>query len=419
MKNLLILLLLTELALLPKQATAANYYFSSTDGDDSRTSAQAQSSSTPWKTIDKLNSFFSSLQPGDVVLFKRGDVFYGSISIKKSGGSGSPISFDAYGSGAKPIITGFTDVTSWSNIGSNLWMSSNSVSSLATLNIVAIRGSFAPIGKWPTNGYNSLTQSGVGTSITHTSLTSSWSGGTVVIRKNHWIIDKSTITSQSGTTINFSNPTPYTASSGWGWFIQNHQSACDVQNEWWYDASSKKIGIYSTATPSRVQVSTIENLLSIDGNSFLSFNDLIFQGSNSTAACPPATQSHVRPETATHTLISKIGATVVVTVHPWPKCGTYREGDERGQHESGGDIGGYVDVTGPPFTDRVGDTIQRLHDRPQSGDSGATTAANSQPMTRRRGNEQSQMLNWLASRRNPPAAPSRSALHTTSGTRPC
>src|SRR6476661_1643759 len=283
MKNLLILLLLTELALLPKQATATNYYFSSTDGDDSRTSAQAQNSATPWRTIDKLNSFFSGLQPGDKILFKRGDVFYGSISIKKSGSSGSPISFDAYGSGAKPIITGFTDVTSWSNIGSNLWMSSNPVSSLATLNIVAIRGSFAPIGRWPANGYNSLTQSGVGTSITHTSLTSNWNGGTVVIRKNHWIIDKSTITSQSGTTINFSNPTSYTASSGWGWFIQNHQSACDAQNEWWYDASTKKIGIYSSGTPSGVQVTTIDNLVSIGGNSFLSFNNISFQGSNSAA----------------------------------------------------------------------------------------------------------------------------------------
>jgi len=283
MKNLLILLLLTELALLPKQATATNYYFSSTDGDDSRTSAQAQSPSTPWKTIDKLNSFFSSLQPGDVVLFKRGDVFYGSISVKKSGSSGSPISFDAYGSGAKPIITGFTDVTSWSNIGSNLWMSSNSVSSLATLNIVAIRGSFAPIGRWPANGYNSLTQSGVGTSITHTSLTSNWNGGTVVIRKNHWIIDKSTITSQSGTTINFSNPTSYTASSGWGFFIQNHQSACDVQNEWWYDVSSKKIGIYSSGTPTGVQVSSVDNLVNISSYSFINFNNITFQGSNSTA----------------------------------------------------------------------------------------------------------------------------------------
>ena len=263
--------------------TGKRYYFSSTDGDDSRTSAQAQSSSTPWRTLSKLNSFFSSLQPGDNVYFKRGDTFYGSITASSSGISGSSIYFDAYGTGNKPIITGFTDVTSWSNIGSNLWMSSNSVSSLATLNMVAIGGSFASIGKWPTNGYNSLTQSGVGTSITHTSLTSNWNSGTVVIRKNHWIIDKSTITSQSGTTINFSNPTSYTASSGWGFFIQNHQSACDVQNEWWYDASSKKIGIYSSGTPSGIQVSTIDNLVSIGGNSFLNFNNISFQGSNSAA----------------------------------------------------------------------------------------------------------------------------------------
>src|SRR3954464_8832936 len=101
MKKLAGILILIS-ALFSIQAAATNYYFSSTDGDDSRTSAQAQNSSTPWRTIDKLNSFFSSLQPGDVVLFKRGDVFYGSLSIKKSGSSGSPIMFDAYGSGAKP-----------------------------------------------------------------------------------------------------------------------------------------------------------------------------------------------------------------------------------------------------------------------------------------------------------------------------
>jgi len=150
MKKLTGILILIA-TLLSIQTKATNYYFSSTDGDDSRTNVQAQSSSTPWRTIEKLNSFFSSLQPGDKILFKRGDVFYGSISVNRSGGSGSPITFDAYGSGAKPIITGFTDVTSWSNIGNNLWMSSNSISSLSTLNIVAVRGSFARIGKWPTN----------------------------------------------------------------------------------------------------------------------------------------------------------------------------------------------------------------------------------------------------------------------------
>src|SRR5215475_10608106 len=100
MKNLLLSLLVAKLALLSGIAGATTYYFSTSDGDDSRTSAQAQNSSTPWKSIDKLNSFFSSLQAGDQVLFKRGDVFYGSINISKSGSSGSPIVFGAYGSGS-------------------------------------------------------------------------------------------------------------------------------------------------------------------------------------------------------------------------------------------------------------------------------------------------------------------------------
>jgi hypothetical protein len=118
--------------LLNIKAIANNYYFSSTDGDDSRTSSTGPDSSTPWRSIDKLNSIFSSLQAGDVILFKRGDVFYGGIIIKKSGSSRAQIKFDAYGSGAKPIITGFTDVTSWTSIGDNLWVSSNPVSNLFT-----------------------------------------------------------------------------------------------------------------------------------------------------------------------------------------------------------------------------------------------------------------------------------------------
>jgi len=45
------------------------YYFSTLDGDDSRTSTEAQNPASPWKTINKLNSFFASLLPGDQVLF--------------------------------------------------------------------------------------------------------------------------------------------------------------------------------------------------------------------------------------------------------------------------------------------------------------------------------------------------------------
>src|SRR5438309_9195838 len=107
MKSIFTLLLLTGLLY---TANAKTYYFSAS-GSDSYSATQAQSQSTPWKTITKLNAIFSILQPGDKVLFKRGDSFYGSIVIKKSGTSSAPITFGAYGSGAKPIITGFITVS--------------------------------------------------------------------------------------------------------------------------------------------------------------------------------------------------------------------------------------------------------------------------------------------------------------------
>jgi len=278
----MIVLLIVGIMLVSSKGSANNYYFSSTDGDDSRTTSQAQDSSTPWRTIDKLNAIFSILQPGDVILFKRGDVFYGSISVKKSGSSKSPIKFDAYASGAKPVVTGFTDVESWTSIGDNLWVSSDAVSPLFTLSMVTVNGLFAPLGKWPNSGYNTINSSTNGTSLMSNSLTNNWVGGTVVIRKNHWILDKSTIIHQSGNSIDFTNPTHYNCQNGWGFFIQNTKEACDIQNEWWYSAS-KKIGIYSSSTPTGVKVASVDNLVDISNYSFINFNNIAFQGSNSAA----------------------------------------------------------------------------------------------------------------------------------------
>src|SRR5438477_4428199 len=171
MKNLLTLLLLIKLVFFSEKINATNYYFSSTDGDDSRSSAQAQNSLTPWKTIDKLNSIFSSIQPGDHIFFKRGDVFYGSINITKSGSSGLPITFDAYGIGVNPVISGLGSVTSWTSIGTNLWESTSSVSTLSTLNMVVINGNFQPIGRYPklnnaNSGYLTINSHSGSTSIT-------------------------------------------------------------------------------------------------------------------------------------------------------------------------------------------------------------------------------------------------------------
>lgn len=67
----------------------AAYYFSAAAGDDARTVAQAANPSTPWKTTAKANTL--TLHAGDSLLFKRGEVFRGYLTIRQSGSAGAPI----------------------------------------------------------------------------------------------------------------------------------------------------------------------------------------------------------------------------------------------------------------------------------------------------------------------------------------
>ena len=127
-------------------ASATDYYVSSTGND----SANGLSSSTPWKSISKVNSEFSNLNPGDRILFKRGDVFYGTIKVEKSGTASSPITLSSYGTGALPRISGFTTVTGWTNAGGGIY--SKSISCESSPNILVLDGTNKAKGRWPNTG---------------------------------------------------------------------------------------------------------------------------------------------------------------------------------------------------------------------------------------------------------------------------
>src|SRR5665213_135214 len=143
------LLFLAPFILFGTTANATNYYISASGNDANN----GTSTSASWQTLNKLNSFSGSLKPGDNILFNRGDVFYGSITIKSSGSSAAPITFGAYGSGANPVITGFTNVTTWTNLGGNIWESASAVSSSASCNMVLINGINTAMGRYPNSGY--------------------------------------------------------------------------------------------------------------------------------------------------------------------------------------------------------------------------------------------------------------------------
>lgn len=82
--------------------TVVTYYVDATAGDDLN---DGKSAETALKTIYRVNQL--KLEPGDMLFFKRGEVFEGELEIQAEGTKKQPIVIDAYGEAeAKPVIKG-------------------------------------------------------------------------------------------------------------------------------------------------------------------------------------------------------------------------------------------------------------------------------------------------------------------------
>jgi hypothetical protein len=279
-------LLTIFIALLPFFVEAQTTYHVASDGSGNFT------------TIAQVNA--ATFSAGDNILFKRGDTFYGEIVVSQSGISGNPITYGAYGTGAKPVITGMQAVISWTNKGGNIWESTNTVSNLNNVKQVIINGVTIPMGATPNRDatypflpnyytYQSHTGTGLGTTtLTSSSLDgTNWTGADVVVRANHWTMDKESITASNSDTITYTGGTAGTDGNGlvdgWGFFIQNDLRTLDRQGEWYYDPSTKKLSIYSTSTPSGVSVTNIDTVFYARTKSYINIDNLDFEGANTSA----------------------------------------------------------------------------------------------------------------------------------------
>ncbi|MCH7411688.1 Ig-like domain-containing protein, partial [Belliella sp. DSM 111904] len=273
---------------------AATFYISSSSGNDNETAARAQNENSPWKSIDKLNSIMNSLSPGDKVLFKRGDVFYGTIKINRHNNSNNAIEFGAYGTGDKPIITSFVEVNGWSSVGNGVYEAELRITEIEKINVFTIDETPYELGRFPNfdgpnKGYLNIESTPNNNSIISSNLSgsSNWSGGEIVIRKNPWIIDRHNISSHSSTRINYStNSSHYNANKGYGFFIQNHLNTLDQFGEWYYDKNNQKLYVYfGDRSPANhtVKISNLPYLISFGwdiGN--ITINDLDLRGANTT-----------------------------------------------------------------------------------------------------------------------------------------
>jgi hypothetical protein len=198
-------LLAIFLVLFSFKSYAIDYYISNSGSDANN----GQSTSAPWATIAKLNSSWGSINSGDRIYFQRGGTFFGTIAVGKSG-----ITLGAYGSGDRPVITGFVTPSSWSNTGTNRWATTISTT-LNNIRLLTLNGQIVRNGRFPNyvDGFAAwiryTNQLGAVTPVNVTSATAispSYVGGEIVLFKNNWNLDVMPINSISGTTINCTNP---------------------------------------------------------------------------------------------------------------------------------------------------------------------------------------------------------------------
>jgi uncharacterized repeat protein (TIGR02059 family) len=273
-------------------ASATDYYVSSA-GNDNNTGL---SSSMPWKTITKVNSAFSIIKPNDRILFNRGDTFYGTMTVTKSGNAGNPITIGAYGNGDNPIITGFTTITGWTNEGSGIYSTSIipvGYDSYPMVNMVTLNDTVKAMGRWPDKGYlnyeshtNSPAQS-----ITDNQLTDlfNWTGGEIVLRKYRWVLDRQDITNHSNTVIafnalkNYGDNSVYNPVDKNGYFIQGHLNTLDKLGEWYWEKSKNKLYMYfGVANPTSyvVKASIYDKNIHLQDRAYINFENIDCEGGN-------------------------------------------------------------------------------------------------------------------------------------------
>ena len=281
-------LLLFLLICFCKQTKADTYYFSDILGDDSRTATVAQSQATPWKTLAKLNAIFKTLNPGDSILFEKGNVFYGSINIGISGTLSAPIVLSAYGTGNKPIITGFTTLTNWIADGNGIYESYNPALG-ASVNMVILDNVQQQMGRYPNadapnRGYLVFESHTTKVSIKDNELPSSpnWQNAELVIRSQRWATERRTITNHTGSTLTFA-PLIYTPIDKYGYFIQNDIKTLDQPGEWYYDPATQKMYMYfGSNSPGNysVKASSVDTLFNMYNLDNIVVEGLVFEGAN-------------------------------------------------------------------------------------------------------------------------------------------
>ncbi|HNQ34595.1 MAG TPA: right-handed parallel beta-helix repeat-containing protein [bacterium] len=288
----------------PDPAAAAapgHIYYVSSKGSDANDGASVK---TPFASIAKLNGVLAA---GDTARFKRGEIFFGTLRPKTSGTAAAPIRIGAYGTGARPIITGFRRITGWKAAGPGLYQATLDPAPTGRLEMIRFDGRLQPKGRLPkagrgwkpgsdTDSWFEIRSHLANREITSADAVPDVAGGEIVQKKYQWIIDRGRIDTvltnnvdgQTLRTIKITEyPTlydnPYHAFDKNGFFVQNHVSCLTEPGDWCYDETTRRITMHFGAGPPDrhvVEAAALDNAVDLTNRAYVNLEDLALTGAN-------------------------------------------------------------------------------------------------------------------------------------------
>jgi hypothetical protein len=125
---------------------AQSYYVDATVGSDA---ADGATPATAWRSLDKVNA--AALRPGDSVLFRRGQIWRGTLK-PASGDATASVTYGAFGEGAKPALLGSVAADSpsdWTGVRDDVWATAGGGTLAVDVgNIIFDEGAATGVKKW-------------------------------------------------------------------------------------------------------------------------------------------------------------------------------------------------------------------------------------------------------------------------------
>lgn len=272
----------------PAFAQATTYYVDATAGNDANTGTTI---TAPWKTIAKVNA--TKFMAGDFILFKSGCTWQEQLTVQSSGNADNPITFGAYSTGAKPVISGADKVgaSGWTLYSGKIYVTT--IGTGYAPNQLFVDGIYYDVAHHPNSGWLLATaNSSSTTSIVSNNPTFSAAqvvGATVMAKAVRWNISTNAATAYDpGTGSITLSGNVYDSSvfmsTGYGFYLINKLWMLDSPGEWYYDQSTGKLYLWTIGgdTPSahRVEISARNYGILISGKNFITIQDLVVSNTN-------------------------------------------------------------------------------------------------------------------------------------------